>query len=286
MSAVQAKLEDYDGFVEKFKPKLTTDDCYTPPQIYEIIKNWAVEKYGLQGRTILRPFKPGGDYEAEEYPEGCVVIDNPPFSILRKIKDFYIANHVDFVLFAPTLTLFSSTDNVVNYVQVNAPIRYHNGAIVNTSLVTNLGDNFIETAPDLRRRIVETQKKSGVKFNTVAKYVYPEHVISSALLDKYVKHVQPFALKRSEAYFVRTLDSQRATKKKGIYGGGYLISSNAVKRLRECLQSPLSEGCTSSEHPTKWELSEREKQIIKDLDEQSQKENNNGSQHHAERQDD
>lgn len=220
MNAVQAKLTDYDGFVEKFKPKLTTDDCYTPLQIYEIIKTWAVEKYALQGRTILRPFKPGGDYEAEEYSEGCVVIDNPPFSILRKIKDFYIANHVDFVLFAPTLTLFSSTDNAVNYVQVNAPIRYHNGAIVNTSLVTNLGDNLVETAPDLRRRIVETQQKSPIKANAASrKYVYPEHVISSALLDKYVKHVQPFVLKRSEAYFVRTLDAQRATKK-GIYGGG------------------------------------------------------------------
>lgn len=271
MNAVQAKLTDYDGFVEKFKPKLTTDDCYTPPQIYEIIKNWVVEKYGLQGRTILRPFKPGGDYESEEYPKGCVVIDNPPFSILRKIKDFYIANHVDFVLFAPTLTLFSSTDNVVNYVQVNAPIRYHNGAVVNTSLVTNLGDNLIETAPDLRHRIVETQKKSPIKANTASKkYEYPEHVISSALLDKYVKHVQPFILKRSEAYFVRTLDSQRATKK-GIYGGGFFISSKAVGRLKQCLQSPLVEGCTTAESPTKWELSEREKQIIKDLDEQSEK---------------
>lgn len=271
MNAVQAKLMDYDGFVEKFKPKLTTDDCYTPPQIYEIIKNWVVEKYGLQGRTILRPFKPGGDYESEEYPKNCVVIDNPPFSILRGIKDFYITHHVDFVLFAPTLTLFSSTDNVVNYIQVNMPIRYHNGAVVNTSLVTNLGDNLIETAPDLRRRIMEAQRKSPIKANvSVKKYEYPEHVISSALLDKYVKHVHPFVLKRSEAYFVRILDTQRATKK-GIYGGGYLISSKAVERLKQCLQSPLVEGCTSSEHPTKWELSEREKQIIKVLDEQSEK---------------
>lgn len=229
MNTRQAKLTDYDGFVEKFKPKLTTDDCYTPLQIYEIIKNWAVEKYGLQGRTILRPFKPGGDYESEEYPKGCVVIDNPPFSILRKIKDFYIANNVDFVLFAPTLTLFSSTDNVVNYVQVNAPIRYHNGAIVNTSLVTNLGDNLIETAPDLRRRIVEAQKKSGVQAHAASKkYVYPEHVISSALLDKYVKHVQPFVLKRSEVYFVKTLDAQRAAKK-GIYGGGISLAAKQRK---------------------------------------------------------
>lgn len=26
-----ATFNDYDGFVEKFKPKKTTDDCYTPP---------------------------------------------------------------------------------------------------------------------------------------------------------------------------------------------------------------------------------------------------------------
>ena len=27
----QSKFEDYKGFTDKFKPKLTTDDCYTPP---------------------------------------------------------------------------------------------------------------------------------------------------------------------------------------------------------------------------------------------------------------
>lgn len=25
------KFYDYEGFVDKFKPKRTTDDCYTPP---------------------------------------------------------------------------------------------------------------------------------------------------------------------------------------------------------------------------------------------------------------
>lgn len=34
------KFEDYDGFVEKFKPKKTTDDCYTPPLVYEAIADW------------------------------------------------------------------------------------------------------------------------------------------------------------------------------------------------------------------------------------------------------
>lgn len=36
------KGESYDEFVEKFKPKKTTDDCYTPPEIYEVIKGVGV----------------------------------------------------------------------------------------------------------------------------------------------------------------------------------------------------------------------------------------------------
>lgn len=31
-SVSKEKFEDYEGFVEKFKPKLTTDDCFTPPR--------------------------------------------------------------------------------------------------------------------------------------------------------------------------------------------------------------------------------------------------------------
>ena len=73
---------EYDAFVEKFKPKKTTDDCYTPENVYEAVRDWAVQEYGLEVREIVRPFWPGGDYERFAYPDGCVVIDNPPFSIL------------------------------------------------------------------------------------------------------------------------------------------------------------------------------------------------------------
>lgn len=31
--------ETYEKFVEKFKPKKTTDDCYTPPEVYKLIKD-------------------------------------------------------------------------------------------------------------------------------------------------------------------------------------------------------------------------------------------------------
>ncbi len=41
------KSKNYDEFVEKFKPKKTTDDCYTPLEIYEAIKEWVYLRYGI-----------------------------------------------------------------------------------------------------------------------------------------------------------------------------------------------------------------------------------------------
>ena len=62
--------EKYEQFVDKFKEKKTTDDCFTPPEIYEGIADWVAEEYGLDKRSFVRPFWPGGDYKAQEYPPG------------------------------------------------------------------------------------------------------------------------------------------------------------------------------------------------------------------------
>ena len=105
-------VEDYDAFVAKFKkdaPK-TTDDCYTPQPVYEAVLSWLGERVNLDGRSIVCPFYPGGDYKNEEYPENCVVVDNPPFSILAEIVRFYVAAGIPFFLFAPSLTLFICQD--------------------------------------------------------------------------------------------------------------------------------------------------------------------------------
>ena len=42
------KFENYDDFIKKFnKPggghKLTTDDCYTPHDVYDIVLDWVIE---------------------------------------------------------------------------------------------------------------------------------------------------------------------------------------------------------------------------------------------------
>lgn len=80
--------QEYEQFVAKFEPKLTTDDCFTPPAVFDAVKCWVSQQYGVSDEQIVRPFWPGGDYEAFSYPAGCVVLDNPPFSILARYRSF------------------------------------------------------------------------------------------------------------------------------------------------------------------------------------------------------
>jgi hypothetical protein len=125
-------MDEYQKFIDKFKPKKTTDDCYTPANVYDAVLAWVTKEYNLQGRKIIRPFYPGGDYENHDYPVDCVVVDNPPFSILQQIKDFYNENNIDYFLFAPALTLFGGANREKEkFIITNSDITYENGAVVN-----------------------------------------------------------------------------------------------------------------------------------------------------------
>lgn len=223
----EENTKEYKEFVEKFKPKKTTDDCFTPDCVYETIKNWVCEEYDIKEPTpIVRPFYPGGDYEKYAYPKDCVVIDNPPFSILAEIKRFYKSRSIKFFLFAPHLTLFSSQGGE-SYIITNASIIYENGANVNTSVVTNLENAKIRTAPELRKRLYEAQ---GNQKDPLPKYEYPVNVITSALLGK-IAEVE-FRIMKEACEFIRQLDSQKESGA-ALYGGGYLLSDSAAEAKAE-----------------------------------------------------
>ena len=88
--AIQEMIDgSYKGFVEKFEPKKTTDDCYTPENIYDVVADFVAIRYGLNRENFRRVFWPGGDYQAETYCPEDVVVDNPPFSILSQIVTWY-----------------------------------------------------------------------------------------------------------------------------------------------------------------------------------------------------
>lgn len=100
--------QEYEEFIDKFKPRRTTDDCFTPPDVYEAVVGWLRDKGMISDAAhIVRPFYPGGDFERFAYKPEDVVVDNPPFSIFTKICKTLAARGVRFFLFGPHLTLFS-----------------------------------------------------------------------------------------------------------------------------------------------------------------------------------
>ena len=86
---MKKRQDDYEAFVAKFERKRTSDDCYTPPEVYDIVRGWLSEQVDLTGAQIVRPFWPDADYKQMEYPPECVVVDNPPFSIFAEIVRWY-----------------------------------------------------------------------------------------------------------------------------------------------------------------------------------------------------
>lgn len=250
---------EYKSFVEKFKPKRTTDDCFTPEEVYEAVKAWVLEEVpAVLDLRIVRPFYPGGDYQAEDYT-GAVVIDNPPFSILSEIKSFYLEREIPFFLFAPSLTLLTSQSDRLTSIVSDANITYTNGAVVRTGFVSNFfGDLALILAPELKQSIEQAQAKTHPS-KEQACYVYPYHVVSGALLSKYVARGLSIRVRQDEVHFVRALDHQRRLRKT-IYGSGMLVSDRVAEALRN---TPPPE--KSTDHV--WKLSPRELDIIKKLSE-------------------
>ena len=254
--------EEYAAFLDKFKPKKTTDDCYTPPAVYEAVRGWVFARYSLDPATaVIRPFYPGKDYTRADYPEGCVVLDNPPFSIIGKIVEWYQAHRVRFFLFAPYLTNIGiGRGTGCGHVLAPWIVRYENGAEVPTSFVTNLDPDVVaESAPDLRQLVAEADaegRRGTVK--ELPSYIYPPEVVTSASLGSLAAHGTPFRLRRGDCAFIRALDSQKAAGK-AIFGGGFLLSPRAAaeRAAAERVDARF------------WPLSDRERQICAMLERKS-----------------
>ena len=254
---------EYAAFVEKFKPKKTTDDCYTPKPVYDAVLGWVARHYALPEKTVVcRPFQPGGDYERFDYPDGCVVIDNPPFSILSDILRFYSRNGIDYFLFAPALTLFSNGRNArVNFVVCGTQIEYENGAKVPTSFVTSLGRNVIEVRGDLYRAVEAANAKTA---KALPRYEYPDDVATAAGLQRISKRGGVFSVPRGEAIFTRRLDAQDKVKESGMFGGGFILSKTAARERAEAERAARlaeAEGMNFT-----WRLSDRERLLQETMD--------------------
>ena len=251
--------EKYEDFVEKFKPKKTTDDCYTPENIYNVVAEWVEKEYGARQSSFVRPFWPGGDYESYEYPVNCAVVDNPPFSMLTRIERFYLDRGIKYFLFAPSLTCLSGTVCMERAAIItSSDITYENGAVVRSAFVTNMeADYVLRTATDLAAAI-RAENKKNVRKRHLEKYTYPMNVVTSAIVQKYAERGVEYKVRRRDAIHIRQLDVQKRSGKQ-VFGAGLLLSERAAAERAAAERAAAVES-------TVWELSERERELIKRLD--------------------
>ena len=211
--------KSYGEFTDKFKVKLTTDDCYTPEAVYNAVRDWTVNEFGLEGREIVRPFWPGGDFETFDYPENCVVIDNPPFSIYDRILNFYTEEGIDFMLFGPSMTLFKRYDCC--YIVTNEVVTYANGAKVSTSFVTSLDKVYrIRCDSLLKDAIAEAEQAGNPKKADLTVFKYPNCVVSSAILCKTSR--VDFRVRKDDCVWISHAGGNR------VFGSGFLLSDRAT----------------------------------------------------------
>ena len=244
--------EEYNSFLDKFEIEKTTDDCYTPDNIYTAVADWVAEEYGLKKELFFRPFYPGGDYQNESY-KGKIVVDNPPFSILSEIEQWFNDHDVKYFLFAPNTSNFPSKRKCCA-ICTGVGITYENGAQVLTSFVTNLENLAARTAPKLYQMINEANIEN-TKGREMPHYEYPDEVVTAAMLSYLSKYGIDFKLSYEDSSEkIGMLDCQKECGK-GIFGGGFLISEKAAAE-----KAAAEKVITYT-----WELSERERQIVKSL---------------------
>ena len=267
---VKANLfSDYDAFLDKFEDKKTTDDCYTPKEVMDIIVNYVNKKYPLNGKNIIRPFYPGGDYESIDYSDDMIVIDNPPFSIITKICKYYIERNIKFFLFCPHLTAFSSNINCTHII-ASADITYENGATIKTAFVSNMfGDIKIIGDSELHKKFKEIQEKNKAK---LPKYEYPNHIITVSKVAYCVEKGINLTFYKNDLKHIRVIDAQKKHKK-SLFGSGFIASDNAAAEAAAALSdaeaaaalSDAEAAAAKRENIIIWELSDKEKEIIKSL---------------------
>lgn len=252
-------FRDYDSFVAKFSEGniKTTDDTYTPRDVYECVVEYVSTITDMSGKVILRPFYPDGDYINAEYPEDGIVIDNPPFSMFTKIVRFFTAQDIPFFLFRPGMTI-ASCCKYCTAVIIGEQITFENGAQIRCNFASNLyGDTMITTAPLLDDLLAHCPSQKPK--NPLPSFEYPTELLSVSDMQTIARNGEVFSVSRSEAVIIKDLDLH--PKRGGLFGEHFLLSeakANEKQRAKELVRKKTKRGIPIS-------LSERERRMIDKL---------------------
>ena len=123
---------------------------------------------------------------------------------------WYCAQKVDFFLFAPALTIGSSTADKCNIVIPPCKsVTYANGAVVRTAFATNLGEYAIQVRTDLAEAIAAANE-ANIRQRRGMNPQRTDHVLELPLEvatpARLLKLKADWRVKRGDCLFIRTLD--------------------------------------------------------------------------------
>lgn len=244
----------------------TNDECYTSPEVYDTVLNYAIERYNLQGKHIVRPFVPNGNYQQYVYGKNDVVIDNPPFSMASKITNWYIDHNIPFFLFINGLygvSLSRGLHGKATVITTNANVSfYHKGNEKNIKLgfVTNMDQKNIIVRGDatLTNRLNGLVKKKSFK-----RYHYPDNFLKNNDILAALQRNVELKLTTDNCLFEDNLDYHKAktngkSQRLSVFGGGYLVDDKLYEEFKASLKQDLPNTyCVT--------LSPREKKLVEEL---------------------
>lgn len=243
----------------------TNDECYTSPEVYDTVLKYAVERYHLQDKHIVRPFVPSGNYQQYVYDKNDVVIDNPPFSMTTEITKWYINHDIPFFLFINgmyAVSLSRGLHGKATVIATNANCSFYhepNNKVIKMGFVTNLEPKDII----LRGDLALTNKLNGlVKKKVLNKYQYPENMIRNSDVLKAIRSGVELQLTTNNCLFEDNLDYNKEHKLIDVHGGCYLVDDSVYNEYKATIEKvPPYTHCVT--------LSEREKGIIEKLNKRS-----------------
>lgn len=247
------KNDEYNDFVEKFKPEASTDECYTPKEVYDKVCDFVEEEYGVSRDNFVRPFYPGGDYQKYEYKDTDIVVDNPPFSIENKILDYYNSNNIKYFLFCDELTVIGRLTNKrkSSIIIADCRITYENEAIVNTNFVTNLDE---KPKIKVRKNFLKNDLSSETKI-----YKLPQEAISIKELSQLSRSGYEMDIDADDFVHVNRLENC-----KHIYGGNIILKSSIAKSIHNTIKDIKAK---KENEAIIVEFNDKEKEILRRLNE-------------------
>lgn len=166
--------------------------------IRNCVKNHVLSTYSstLSGYTAIEPFYNGDDYTAIDYTNK-VVVDEPPFSQIMDILNYYRTNGVYFFLYIPALCdIIELTRHSRTLIDTSVTLIKQNDVTTFTSFITNLEPSNVKlkTYPIFRENLINAndyeralrqQKIAGMRSElsnlmlyTSEDYVTNEHTVN------------------------------------------------------------------------------------------------------------